>query len=277
VLRAKAATPRPRRTAGSHLHPEVPRGPQIEKGAPFVASPLQITLSRLVQSHSEANPAFRSLLNDYTKYHVVLLVFGGLLELLTVWLCVFAWSRWRTAPRTVVGKLSFEKRTYLSLAALTTVVSLAFAFGLAANATTVMNPWHGFSAAVSGLGSPRPGTQLARIFDATNAWIDSDSVHMPAEVHAAVEHRVSWQLPRAIIFTILIVVCVLLSARIWSGLIARSRVRGAPRRVRDRLLVLVGIGTVLASLLATVLAVLNMRPALAPLAYTVLAAGGRSG
>ena len=61
-----------------------------------MTSPLQQTLSRLVESRSRSNPAFNELFSDYRDYHVVLLGFGGLVELVVVSFCVFAWIK---APR----------------------------------------------------------------------------------------------------------------------------------------------------------------------------------
>jgi hypothetical protein len=238
-----------------------------------VASPLQHTLSQLAESRSRSNPAFNELLNDYRNYHVVLLVFGGLVELLLVSFCAFAWIKARRAPRTQTGRRSFEGRTYLAFALFTTVIGLAFALGLVANVTTVLNPWPGFDALVTSLASPQLGTHAAKLFDETNAWIQSGSVHRPAAVQAVVEHRLSWQRPRAIVSTILAVVFVLISAGIWSGLIERSRIHPTRRRVRERALTLVGTGTVVATLVFTVLAVSNMRGAIDPVAISVLQAG----
>jgi heme/copper-type cytochrome/quinol oxidase subunit 3 len=227
----------------------------------------------LAESHSRSSPAFNELIGDYRNYHVALLVFGGLVELLVVSFCIFSWTKARRAPRTETGKRSFEKRTYLGFALFTTMISLAFALGLVANLTTVLNPWPGFNSLVASLANPQPGTQTATLFHATNAWIQSGSAHMPAAVHAAVEHRLSWQRPRAIVSTVLMVVFLLISVRIWRRLIERSRAPITQRRFRERAFVFVGLGAVVATLLFTVLAVSNMRGTIAPVAITVLQAG----
>lgn len=186
-------------------------------------------------------------------------------------LCVFAWIKAKRAPRTGIGKRTFEKRTYLAFAVFTTVISLAFAVGLVANVTAVLNPWPGFNSLVASLATPQPGAQTAKLFSATNTWIQSGSAHMPAAVHVAVQHRPSWQRPRAIVYTILMVALALVSVRIWKHLIARST--PPQRHIRERVLVLTGIGAVVATLLFTVLAVSNMRGTIAPLAITALQAG----
>ena len=41
---------------------------------------LQSTLSRLIQSGSGSNPAYTALLHDYTVYHAVLVIEGGMLR-----------------------------------------------------------------------------------------------------------------------------------------------------------------------------------------------------
>jgi hypothetical protein len=227
----------------------------------------------LAESHARSNPAFNALLSDYKSYHVVLLAFGGLVELLVVSFCVFAWIQAKRAPRAETGTRTFEQRTYFAFALFTTVISLAFALGLAANVATVLNPWPGFDSLITSLPNPRPGTQTAKLFDATNDWINSGSVHMPAVVHAAVQHRLSWQRPRAIVSTILMVAFLLISVEIWRRLIGRSRARATQRHFRDRALALLGAGTVVATLVFTVVAVSNMRGTIEPLSITILQPG----
>ena len=238
-----------------------------------MTSPLQQTLSRLVESRSRSNPAFNELFSDYRDYHVVLLGFGGLVELVVVSFCVFAWIKAGRAPRTEKGRRSFEGRAYLAFALSTTVIGLAFALGLAVNVTTVLNPWPGFTSIVTSLVSPQPGGQTAELFDATNAWIQSGSADKPAAIHAAVEQRLSWQRPRAIVCTILMVIFALISVRLWRHLIQRSRHRTTQRRFRERVLAFIGTVTVVVTLLFTVLAVSNMRGAIAPVSISVLQAG----
>ena len=51
---------------------------------------LQSTLSRLIQSGSGSNPAYTALLHDYTVYHAVLVIEGGMVALLlTCSACLF--------------------------------------------------------------------------------------------------------------------------------------------------------------------------------------------
>jgi hypothetical protein len=112
---------------------------------------------------------------------------------------------------------------------------------------------------VNSLGRVRPGSESARLFAATNAWIESGSTHMPSTVHAAVERRLLWQRPRAIVSAILAVVFLLVSVRVWRNLIERRRRSRVGIRPRERVLVMIGAGTVVATLLFTVVAVSNVR------------------
>ena len=225
-----------------------------------MANPLQHTLHRLVESRSRTNPAFNQLFDDYRGYHVVLLAFGGLVELLVVAFSVFAWRR--------AGRRTFEQRAYRGFAWLTTVVALAFAVGLFANLTTVTNPWPGFNLLVNQMADPPPGTQTAKLFTATSDWIESGKSQIPAAVHAAVQHRLSWQRPRAIVCAVLAILFVLIDIALWRHLIERSRT-GA----RQRALTFVGAAAVAVTLVFTMLAVANARGAIQPLSISVLLAG----
>src|SRR5258708_7229248 len=96
---------------------------------------LQATLNQQIRSGSWSNPAMNTLVNDYVKYHLVLVVAGGLLAFIFVLLSIFFWTRWRRAPRTDGRNWTFEKKTYLAFGALSTAVGLSIALIVAANAT----------------------------------------------------------------------------------------------------------------------------------------------
>ena len=53
---------------------------------------LQSTLSSLIQSGSGSNPAYTALLHDYTVYHAVLVIEGGMVALLLTVLSVSFWA-----------------------------------------------------------------------------------------------------------------------------------------------------------------------------------------
>ena len=69
----------------------------------------------------ETNPAYERLLQDYSDYHLALVVVGGVFMLALLALAVVSWVRFRRAPRV------FERRTHLVFALGSTGVGLLLA------------------------------------------------------------------------------------------------------------------------------------------------------
>lgn len=214
------------------------------------------------------NPALDTLLDDYTRYHRVFVVVGApvvvALSVLTVWL----WARSRRAPRVVHATRSFERTAYVSLAVASTLFTAFLALALAANVSTVRHPAPGFA----------PLADAARMVETPQhrlvvAWIDSGDETVPAAIRSAVDDRLSWQRPKAIGSTILLVACATACVLIWRTLIRRSRTDGASRRPGRGLLV-AGVTTTLGSMLLVVMAIANTQATLAPLTITALGPSG---
>jgi cytochrome bd-type quinol oxidase subunit 2 len=224
----------------------------------------------MIQSGSGSNPAMNTLINDYAKYHVVLVVTGGFLVVIFVLLSIFFWTQWRSVPKPDKRKWTFETMTYFSFGALSTVVGLLIALVVAANATNVLDPQQGFSLLVDSLGVPKAGTQMDKLYQVFNTWIQSGSTNIPPVIQRKVDERIAFHTTKAIVCGILLVVFVVLSMGIWSALIKRSRVREAKWRLRERALLVSGVATVTFSLLSMVIVVANMQGAFAPITLTLL-------
>jgi heme/copper-type cytochrome/quinol oxidase subunit 2 len=231
---------------------------------------LQATLNKMIQSGSRSNPAMNTLINDYTKYHVVLVVAGGFLVVIFVLLSIFFWTQWRRVPKTDKRKWTFEKKTYFSFGALSAVVGLLIALIVAVNATNALDPQHGFSLLVDSLGAPKAGTQMDKLYQAFNTWVESGSTNIPPIIQRKIDERIAFHTTKAIVSGILLVVFVVLSTCIWSTLIKRSRVREAQWRLKERTLLVSGVATVTLSLLLMVIVVANMQGAFAPITLTLL-------
>jgi hypothetical protein len=95
----------------------MPLGPHSCE-AIVVDDTLQETLRKLLESGTESNPALNALIGDYTTYHVVLVVVGGLFLLGLIVLATFFWTRFRRAPRTDTRRWTFEKKTYFAFGVL---------------------------------------------------------------------------------------------------------------------------------------------------------------
>ena len=230
---------------------------------------LQSTLSKLIQSGSQSNPAMNTLLSDYTRYHVVLVVVGGLLVLIFILLSLFFWTQFKKAPRDTKHKWTFEKKTYLSFVALSTVIGLLLAVIVTANATNVLNPRNGFSLLVDTLGTPKVGTQMDKLYRAFNAWVQSGSTNIPSLIQGKIDERLAWQRPKAIVSGVLLIVFVALSTDIWSILIKTSRAGESKWGLKERVLLVSGTVAITLSLLLMVIVVANMQGAIAPITLTL--------
>ena len=71
----------------------------VFKGVLDVHDALYTTLSRLTRSGWRSNPAMKTLLGDYARYHYVLVGAGACLVLLFAALAVLFWRRFRTMPK----------------------------------------------------------------------------------------------------------------------------------------------------------------------------------
>ena len=232
-------------------------------------SNLQTTLNTQIQLGSRSNPAFNILLNDYVKYHLVLVIFGGLLLLLFIGLAIFLLARWKKVPKGGKRKWTFEKKTYFLFGLLTSFIGLLVALLVAVNATTVMNPRSGLSSLAGSINTPVAGTPANTLYQSYNTWIKSGSAHIPPLIQSNVRKRLSWQRPKAIICSILFVVSTILTTYIWHTLIRHSRAQ-AKWKLHDRLFMALGVLLVMITLLLMIMAVANTQGAFGPIGLALL-------
>ncbi|WP_157592336.1 hypothetical protein [Solirubrobacter soli] len=199
----------------------------------MTATELPTTLQHLLQANADSNPAFDALLHDYAKYHAVLAVLGGLVTSGLVLLTVRAWRRSR------------------ALAVASAALGLLTALIVFANAGNALNPRHGLEGTIPMLRATQPGTEPARVQQATNAWLRSGSADEPRLLQDKIDARLSWQRPKAIITSVLFAAFV--------GLCIRVR--------RRRIVTAVAL---LCTLALLVMAVANTQASFAPMFLTVL-------
>ena len=227
---------------------------------------MRSTLSSLLESGTDTNPALSALLADYTAYHRVLVVVGSVLLLLTSAFALLAWVRVRRT-RGTGRRWTFERRTWLAFALLATGLALFLGLVVAANISTVLDPRAGFADALGLLGDPRPGSRTAEVQGAVDAWLRSGSAVVPPEVERAIDARLSWQRPKAIITTGLLVALVVLTALVFRRLVRRSHT--ARPSAGDRLLLLAGAGSTAVCLVLVLMVLGNTQGSLAPLSLTL--------
>ena len=230
---------------------------------------LEGTLKELIRSAGDSNPALNALIADYTKYHVVLVVVGGMFLLGLFALGVVFWKRFKRAPKTGSRRWSFEKKTYFCFSAVSVLVGLLMALIVAANVSNVLDPRQGFEGSISMLGTPQAGTQADDLYDSVNTWVQSGSTDVPSLLQGKIDDRLSWQRPKAIICSVLLVLLALLSARIWRTLIRKSRGREAKWKLPETGLLVLGVVTVGACLLLMLMVMGNTQASIAPISLTL--------
>ena len=234
-----------------------------------VGMPLHDTLTTLLRSGTDDNPALTALLNSYTEYHVVFLVIGGISLLALLPFTAWCWRRFAGSRVNTQDTTSFERRTYLGFALLGTALVLFLGVAMAANLSVVLDPRPGFSSAVGVIGPPA-GSRSAALQDAFTTWLRSGSARMPEPVSRAIHDRLAWQGPKAVICALLLVALVALSVAVWRRLVRNSRIAGAGRRAGRRAgLLAVGVPAVAACLVLAAMVIGNTEAGLAPTAMTL--------
>lgn len=230
---------------------------------------LQQTLTSLMQSGSNSNPAYATLLRDYTTYHAVLLIEGGLFALLLIVLSTYLWWRFTRIQGSGAHTWAFAKKAYFGFGLLSTAVALFMLLIVAANLSNVLNPQAGFAQSIPDLGTPQAGTHRAALHAAVNGWVQSGNAGMPALVQESVRARLAWQLPKAIVCTLLFVVFAVFSTRLWRRLI-QLRAHAGVWNLRDKALLAIGVFVVPATCLLMIMALANTQATFAPLTLTLL-------
>ena len=198
-----------------------------------------------------ANAAYDRVLADDRNYHIVFLVVGGLFTLLLLLFTVFSWRRFKQAHRH-----TFERRTYLASGTAGVTLVLFLAVALWANVTSVVNPRKTLS-----------GTTFSPVGE---AWVRSGSAQISPGLQQAIDDRLAWQRPKAVICIVLLVALVLTTMFIWRTLIRRSATGEPVRKLGRRMMLGAGVLSAAACVLLMLMVIGNTEGALAPLTLTVI-------
>lgn len=230
---------------------------------------LQNTLYSLMQSDSRSNSVYNTLLHDYIEYHVVLVIEGSIFALLLIVLGVYFWRRFKRTRKAETCNWTFEKKAYFCFGLASTIVTLFMLLIVVVNLGTVLNPQEGFAQVIQDLGTPQVGMQKAAFYQAVNTWVQSGSAHMPPALENKVRDRLSWQRPKAIFCSILLVVFASFTARLWRKLI-NSRASKSRWRLKEKVLIIMGVIAIPVTLLLMIMALANTQASFAPITLTLL-------
>jgi hypothetical protein len=230
---------------------------------------LQNTLYGLMQSGSRSNAVYNTLLHDYIKYHAVLVIEGGIFALLLIVLGMYFWRRCKRTRKAETCNWTFEKKAYFCFGLVSTIVTLFMLLIVAVNLSTVLNPQEGFAQVIQDLGTPQAGMKKAAHYQAVNTWVQSGSANMPSMLQNEVCDRLSWQRPKAIVCSILLVVFAIFTTRLWQKLI-NSRASESRWRLKEKALIIIGVIAVPVTLLLMIMALANTQASFAPITLTLL-------
>jgi hypothetical protein len=201
---------------------------------------------------SQANPALQTIVADYRLYHAVLVIAAAIFVIALLVLVVACVRALRKARRTPDGATRRETWTFGLFIVSSILLLLFLLLVMAANVSTVMNPEAGFA------GVDQSGKAISD-------WLASGNPSVPADVQAAVDDRLAWQRPKAIVVSLLLVVVVAASIAIWRRWIARS----SNSRAGNVLLLGSGLATAGVAVLLMLMVMGNVQASIAPVAITL--------
>jgi uncharacterized membrane protein YidH (DUF202 family) len=201
--------------------------------------------------HFLTSPAYDRLLSADRDFHIAFLVVGGLFTVLLLLLSVFSWVRFRRA-----GRRTFARRSYLSFAVASLVLGLLMAVVCWANVTSVVNPRQTLS-----------GTPFSRVGE---TWLQAGSAQISPLLQHAIDERLAWQRPKAVICGVLLVAFGTLTVFLWRRLIRQSTTGEPSRKTSRRLMLSAGVLSAVACLPLMLMVIGNTEGAYAPLFLTVL-------
>src|ERR1700684_3196318 len=153
--------------------------------------------------HISTSPAYGQLLTADRNFHVAFLVVGGPFILLLLLFSTYSWVRFKQARHR-----TFERRSYFSFAAVSLVLGLVLATVFWGNVTSVVNPRQTLS-----------GTTFSPV---GQTWLQSGPAQISPLLQHAINERLAWQRPKAVICSILLVAVVTLTVLLWRTLIRQS-------------------------------------------------------
>lgn len=196
------------------------------------------------------SPAYDQLLTADRNFHVVFLVVGGLFTLLLLLFSGFSWVRFKRARRR-----TFERRSYFSFGAVSLALGLIMATVFWGNVTSVVNPRQTLS-----------GTTFSRVGE---TWLQSGSAQISPLLQHAIDERLAWQRPKAVICSILLVAFVTLTVFLWRTLIRQSGAGEPFRKISRPLMLCAGVLSAVSCLLLMLMVIGNAEGAFVPLFLTV--------
>lgn len=234
---------------------------------------MQPLIARLSEPGAVDNRVYDLLLQDYINYHAVLVVGGSVFAMAAFYVTARS-IRALAAGRANAGSPApvVARRANLVLAITGAVTGLLMLLLVAINLSTVLSPREGFTQTFAEAAARSRDAENALSWDTLLTWIQTGDERLPPRLQAAVNERLSWQRPKAIVCWILLALSALLTTRAWNA-INEGRQRKPARTGLGRAVLLASaIAGISVCLILVVLAFVNTQAWIAPIVIT-LAAG----
>jgi hypothetical protein len=222
-------------------------------------------LVRAVTDGRSSNPAVRTLVDDFVRFHAVMAAMASLLGLALLFASVGRLRSYRRTRRLAVPGDRFERRVQIGFAGFFATFGALCCVIALANASTAWEPETGLVGAIELSSTPATGAVGRQALD----WVNSGSPRIPPAIAAAVDTRHSWQRPKAIVCGVLSMLMVLLSTRQWRRMVHNARLPRRNRALKRTASMANGIGSVCLTTLLIVMAVANTQASIAPLTLSI--------
>ena len=225
---------------------------------------LQRTLSEMVKSGSQSNPVMNKIINDYAKYHAIIVILFGCLVLIFSLLSIIFWIKFKRMPKISKVKWKLEKKIYFSFGILSNLLTLLMILLVVANASNALNPLQGFSMAV-GPSISKGEIHTDELHHTFSKSVKSGNRNIPPVIEKQINECARFHTTKAINSGILFIIFVTLSIILWATLIKRAKVNASKWRFKEKAYFVFGNATVIISLLTMLIVLANMQGAYAPL------------
>jgi uncharacterized membrane protein YidH (DUF202 family) len=197
------------------------------------------------------SPAFDQLLTADRNFHISFLIVGCPFTLLLLLFSAYSWVRFKRARHR-----PFERRSYFTFGAASLAIGLVMAVVSWGNVTSVVNPRQTLA-----------GTTFSPV---GQMWLRSGRAQVSPLLQQAIDERLAWQRPKAIICSVLLVAFVTLAVFVWRTLIRQSRAGEPFRKISRRLMLGAGVLSAVSCLLLMLMVIGNTEGSFAPLFITAL-------
>jgi hypothetical protein len=211
-----------------------------------------------------------TLTRDYLTYHLVFVV-GGVLVIIAALVLAAVGVRELARSRRARSDhgLRFARLSYAAFATVGLLTAAGMTILVLANLGNALSPAAGFADAIEAVSDQTVSSSRSDVRQAGAAWLNSGDEAMPATLKRAIDERLSWQAPKAVVSLIALAAAVVFSVLWWRRLIERSRRAQPASGISWKASVAIGWFMMPACFALMVLSLVNAQASIAPIVLTL--------